>query len=112
VFAPDAGRRSWDDAIRSLVLSCQSSLDLGAISAFVDQLVEAHANDLLRYKGILAIAGEDRRLVFQGVHRIAGFDYGRQWVAGEQRESRIVLIGRNLPEEALRKAFDAARNAC
>ncbi len=112
VFAPDAGRRSWDDAIRSLVLSCQSSLDLGAISAFVDQLVEAHANDLLRYKGILAIAGEDRRLVFQGVHRIAGFDYGRQWIAGEQRESRIVLIGRNLPEEALRIAFDAARNAC
>jgi G3E family GTPase len=100
---------SWDDAIRSLVLRQPGALDLAAISAFVDRLIEEHANDLLRYKGILAIAGEERRLIFQGVHRIAGFDYGRPWADDELRESRIVLIGRDLAEDALRADFSATR---
>lgn len=107
LFAANTGR-SWDDAIRSLVLRQPGTLDLAAISAFVDRLIEEHANDLLRYKGILAIAGEERRLIFQGVHRIAGFDYGRPWADDELRESRIVLIGRDLPEDALRAAFGAS----
>lgn len=105
-----APKRSWDDSIGSLVLECEGSLDLDAISAFVDRLIEGHANDLLRYKGILAIAGEERRLIFQGVHRIAGFDYGRPWAAGEPRVSRIVLIGRQLPTEELIRDFEATRH--
>lgn len=103
-------QRSWDDTISSIVLECEASLDLNAISAFVDKLVEKHANDLLRYKGILAIAGEERRLIFQGVHRIAGFDYGRPWAEDEKRESRIVLIGRRLPTEELIREFHATRS--
>lgn len=100
-------RRSWDDAISSLLLEHNGAVDIDAISAFVEQLIENHANDLLRYKGILAIAGEARRLIFQGVHRIAGFDYGRDWDGHEVPSSRIVLIGRALPESALRTGFRA-----
>lgn len=99
----------WDDSIESILLESPTPLDLNAISAFVDQLVEAHANDLLRYKGILAIANEPRRLIFQGVHRIAGFDYGRDWDSSETPESRIVLIGRRLPREQIEAQF---RQAC
>jgi G3E family GTPase len=97
--------RSWDDAIESMLLERPGSVDIEAISRFVDQLIAQHANDLLRYKGILSIQGEPRRLVFQGVHRIAGFDYGRPWEANESRESRIVLIGRDLPREQLQADF-------
>ncbi|MCL2657469.1 MAG: GTP-binding protein [Betaproteobacteria bacterium] len=99
--------RSWDDAIGSLVLSVEGALDLDAVSGFVDALIEGSANDLLRYKGILFIAGEPRRLIFQGVHRIAGFDYGRVWEPGEKQTSRIVLIGRGLKAPALQAAFEA-----
>ena len=60
---------------------------------------------LLRYKGILAIPREDRKLIFQGVQRVAGFDYGEGWAPGEARVSRIVLIGRNLPAVRLREDF-------
>lgn len=101
-------RRSWDDSISSLVLESEVPLDLAAISAFVENLIETHHLDLLRYKGILAIADESRKLIFQGVHRIAGYDYGREWDAGETPISRIVLIGRQLPADALREAFYAA----
>jgi G3E family GTPase len=33
----------------------------------MNELLEEHGKQLLRYKGVLNIAGEDRRLVFQGV---------------------------------------------
>lgn len=104
-FGQKRPRQSWDDAIASLLLEAPDPLDLDAVSAFVDQLIAGHANDLLRYKGILSIENEPRRLIFQGVHRIAGFDYGRPWGIDEPRHSRIVLIGRDLPEATLRSAF-------
>ncbi|MBS1154918.1 MAG: GTP-binding protein [Proteobacteria bacterium] len=103
-------RRSWDDAISSLVLESDVPLDLAAISVFVDNLIETHHLDLLRYKGILAIADESRKLIFQGVHRIAGYDYGREWGMDETPVSRIVLIGRQLPAESLREGFMAAQS--
>jgi len=106
--------RSWRAAtkkisdVSSLVLETEKPLDLDAVSGFVDWLIATYANDLLRYKGILSIFNEPRRLIFQGVHRIAGFDYGREWNASEARRSRIVLIGRQLPEALLRERFAAA----
>lgn len=96
-----------DAAIGSVVLEADGALDLDAVSGFVESLIETHANDLLRYKGILSIAGEARRLIFQGVHRIAGFDYGREWAQDESRDNRIVLIGRDLPFAALQDRFAA-----
>ncbi|MGC3962972.1 MAG: GTP-binding protein [Rhodocyclaceae bacterium] len=101
------GERSWDDAIASVVLESDVPLPLDGISLFVDELLADHANDLLRYKGILSIADESRRLIFQGVHQVAGYDYGRPWEANETRTSRMVLIGRDLPVERLRARFAA-----
>ena len=40
-----------------------------------------------------------QRFVFQGVHMILDGDHQRPWKADEKRDSRIVFIGRNLPEE-------------
>jgi G3E family GTPase len=102
-----AQHTSWDDAVGSLVLESESPLDLDRVGAFVGALIAEHSADLLRYKGILSIVGEARRLIFQGVHKVAGFDYGRPWEEGERRTSRIVLIGRHLPADVLRASFDA-----
>lgn len=106
-FGQKTPTRSWDDRIHSLLLEADGELDLDAVSAFMDGLVDTHANDLLRYKGLLAIRGEERRLVFQGVHRMTSFDYGTPWASDEARRSCIVLIGRDLPEAALREGFAA-----
>jgi G3E family GTPase len=43
--------------------------------------------------------------VFQGVHMILDGDHQRPWKEGEKRESRIVFIGRQLPEEKIREGF-------
>lgn len=71
-------------------------------------MIDEFGDELLRYKGILAIPDEDRRLIFQGVQRVAGFDYGEVGAPDEKRVSRIVLIGKQLPVARLREAFLSA----
>ncbi|GLT21271.1 GTP-binding protein [Zoogloea oryzae] len=97
-----------DDDIASMVLHHAGAVDVGLMGSFVEDLLLKHGNDMLRYKGVLAVRGEDRRLVFQGVHRITGFDYGRDWAADEARETTIVVIGRRLDEAAITAAFRLA----
>ena len=98
----------WDDDVSSLVLRHAGSVDLERIGTFVDDLLATHGNDMLRYKGILAIDGKPERLIFQGVHRITGFDYGRPWAEQEVQESLIVVIGRRLDVVTITSAFEAA----
>ena len=103
-FRPlSAQPRSWHDAISAQLFE-GAELDLKRIGAFMEQCVEQHGNDMLRYKGVLAIAGEPRRLIVQGVHRVVGFNYGSPW-GDESPRSRLVIIGRYLPIEALREGF-------
>lgn len=93
------------DRISSLVLRTDKPLDIDRLSAFMNDLLEEHGKQLLRYKGVLNIAGESRRLVFQGVLKLYGFDWDTEWSEGETRESVIVFIADELPEEKIRAGF-------
>lgn len=95
------------DRIGTLVLSSDQPLDMARLSAFMEGLLERHGNALLRYKGVLDVAGEERRLVFQGVLRLYGFDWDEPWGEGEARQSVLVFIGDNLPEDEIRAGFAA-----
>ena len=93
------------DRISSLVLRSDKPLDLDKLSEFMNELLEEHGPQLLRYKGVLSIAGEPRRMVFQGVLKLYGFDWDTEWAEDEQRESVIVFIADELPEEKIRAGF-------
>lgn len=93
------------DRISSLVLRTDKPLDIDSLSTFMNQLLEDHGKQLLRYKGVLNIAGEDRRLVFQGVLKLYGFDWDTEWRADEARESVMVFIADDLPEAKIREGF-------
>jgi len=93
------------DRISSLVLRTDKPLDIDSLSTFMNELLEDHGKQLLRYKGVLNIAGEDRRLVFQGVLKLYGFDWDTEWAEGEARESVMVFIADDLPEAKIREGF-------
>jgi G3E family GTPase len=101
--AAPAGRSI--DRISSLVLRSEQPLDIDKLSTFMNELLEDHGKQLLRYKGVLNIAGEDRKLVFQGVLKLYGFDFDVEWAEGEKRESVIVFIADELPEDKIRAGF-------
>ncbi|GFM58123.1 GTP-binding protein [Pseudomonas cichorii] len=93
------------DRISSLVLRSDKPLDIDKLSEFMNELLEDHGKQLLRYKGVLNIAGEPRRMVFQGVLKLYGFDWDTEWAEDEKRESVIVFIADELPEEKIRAGF-------
>ena len=70
-------------------------------------MLQAQGPDILRAKGILDVAGEDRRLVFQAVHMILEGDFQGPWKNDADRYSRLVFIGRNLDEAKLREGFES-----
>jgi G3E family GTPase len=100
-FLEEVGHRH-DDEISSLAWREDRPLDLEKLEAFLDGLIRFYGQDLLRYKGVLNIAGEKTRLVFQGVHMMMGGSPGKPWRPQEKRSSVLVFIGRNLPHELLR----------
>lgn len=99
------------DRISSLVLRTDQPLDIDRLSEFMNELLEDHGKQLLRYKGVLNIAGEDRRMVFQGVLKLYGFDWDTEWEEGEARESVIVFIADELPEDKIREGFQRVYQA-
>jgi len=90
-----------------MVLRTETALDIDRLSGFMNELLETHGKQLLRYKGVLNIAGEDRKLVFQGVLKLYGFDWDAEWAEGEARESVMVFIADDLPEATIRAGFEA-----
>jgi len=94
------------DRISSLVLRTEQALDLDRLSEFMNELLEDHGQQLLRYKGVLNVVDEPRRMVFQGVLKLYGFDWDSEWAEGEARESVMVFIADDLPEAKIRQGFE------
>ena len=95
------------DDICGISLSLERPIDGQAFTRWLDKLLAEQGPDILRAKGIIDVAGEDRRLVFQAVHMILEGDLQREWGPNERRWSRAVFIGRNLDEAALKAGFEA-----
>ena len=77
------------------------------MTRWLNELLADQGPDILRAKGIVNVAGEPRRLVFQAVHMMLEGDLQQPWRADETRESRMVFIGRNLDEAKLRAGVEA-----
>ena len=95
------------DDIKGVSLRLERPLSGDKVTQWLNQLLQDQGPDILRAKGILDVKGEPRRLVFQAVHMIMEGDFQREWKPDEARSSRMVFIGRNLDEEALRRGFEA-----
>ncbi len=74
---------------------------------WISDLTQREGPSILRCKGIVAFPKEPRRFVFQGVHMILDGDLSREWRSDEKRESRVVFIGRDLDQKAIREGFMA-----
>jgi len=96
-----------DEDMQSVALKTDKPLNPDKFFPWVQELVATEGPNILRSKGILAFKDDPQRFVFQGVHMILDGDHQRDWKPGEARESRIVFIGRNLPEAAIRQGFES-----
>ncbi len=96
-----------DEDMQSVSIKTDKPLNPDKFFPWVQDLVATEGKDILRCKGILNFKDDPERFVFQGVHMILDGDHQRKWRDDETRDSRIVFIGRHLPEEKIRKGFEA-----
>src|ERR1700732_3836236 len=87
-----------DEEMQSLALKSDKPLNPDKFLPWMQELVAKEGPNILRCKGILAFKDDPDRFVLQGVHMMLDGNHQRPWKNGEARESRLVFIGRNLPE--------------
>jgi G3E family GTPase len=102
------GHHHHDDDVKSFVWKDARPLQMEKIETFLSLMVQNYGEDLLRYKGVLNIQGDPRRMIFQGVHMLMGGTPGKPWGPGEARESVMVFIGRRIP----RRLFEEGLAYC
>jgi G3E family GTPase len=98
-----------DESVYSIALVEQGELDGEKLNNWMGELLRTKGQDIFRMKGILNIAGEDSRFVFQGVHMLFEGKPDRLWKPGETRKNELVFIGRNLDEAQLKQEFLACK---
>jgi len=92
--------------MQSVSLKTDKPLNPDKFFPWIQDLVAKDGPNILRCKGILSFKDDPERFVFQGVHMILDGDHQRPWRADEKRDSRVVFIGRNLPEDRIRQGFE------
>lgn len=96
-----------DETVGSVALTESGEIDGERLNGWLGNLLQTKGPDIFRMKGILNIAGEDQRFVFQGVHMLFDGRADRPWKASETRKNELVFIGRNLDEAQLKQEFQA-----
>ena len=94
-----------DDDVTSFVFTQTEPLNLERFEDFLGSMVQVYGTQMMRYKGVLNVQGQNQRIVFQGVHMLMGAELGNKWKKGEVRHSKMVFIGKNLPQELLEKGL-------
>lgn len=94
-----------DETVKSFAIVESGALDGQKLDNWLGKLLQTRGVDIFRIKGILNIAGEDQRFIFQGVHMLFDGKLDRLWKKEENRKNELVFIGRNLDEAQLREDF-------
>src|SRR5699024_12611380 len=87
-----------NDYILEFELPSTKPFDPEPVEDFLGGITQVLGPDLLRYKGVLYLKGINRRMLFQGVHIMMGAEPGKPWLANEKPETKMVFIGRKLPQ--------------
>lgn len=94
------------DDIAAFVFKSDRPFDPERLDQFLNSLVNVFGPRMLRYKGVLLMEGAERKVVFQGVHQIMGSDLGAKWAEHEERGSKMVFIGKNLPKDVFIRGLE------
>ena len=95
-----------DDDVKSFVYKSKRQFDPAKLEDFLGAIVNIYGPKMLRYKGVLNMKGTEKKVIFQGVHQLMGSDLGPDWAEGEERISKMVFIGIDLPKDILIQGLD------
>ncbi len=97
-----------DDHIRAFCVTLDTPIPWDRFVVWTDLLLAAHGARLLRLKGILNVAGEERPVVVHGVQHVFHPPAALPGWPSADRRSRIVFITRDLGREAVEATLRAS----
>ena len=100
-----------DARIHAFALDLPDAVDWTVFGVWLTLLLQAHGDDILRIKGILAVAGSEQPVVVHGVqHLVHAPTHLARWPAGK-RTSRLVFIVRDLRQTDIERSFTVFQRA-
>ncbi|MEG4027668.1 MULTISPECIES: GTP-binding protein [unclassified Microcoleus] len=94
-----------DESVTSVAIVESGAIDRNKFSDWMEELLRTQGPNIFRTKGILNVARDNQRFVFQGVHMVFDGRPDRPWKATETPKNELVFIGRDLNENQLREDF-------
>lgn len=88
-----------NDDIVTLVREEDQTANIKDLVKELTALVKAH--EIYRIKGFVNIPGKPMRMVLQGVGARFDYYFDRKWKEGEDRKTKLVIIGKELDEKAV-----------
>jgi G3E family GTPase len=101
--APVAARH--DDRIRSVSATIDQPIHPGLFNIWIDTLIQLRGPDILRFKALIWLEGEDEPYAIHGVQHVFDPPVKLARAPGGDRKSRIVIIGRDLAEGVLEETL-------
>ena len=91
--------------VRAFAIIVDEPLDWTAFGIWLTMLLNRHGERILRVKGILALAGEERPVAVHGVqHLVHAPTHLSHWPSDDHR-SRLVFIVEGIEPELIRRSF-------
>lgn len=88
-----------NDDIVTVVREEEQTANIKDLVKVLTALVKAH--EIYRIKGFVNIPGKPMRMVLQGVGTRFDYYFDRKWKEGEDRKTKLVIIGKELDEKAV-----------
>jgi cobalamin biosynthesis protein CobW len=106
----EAGGEHDHDDFESFVVASKSIRNVSELTTKFAEIIAKH--DILRLKGFVDCEGKPMRLVVQAVGSRIDSYFDRAWAPGEERATRLVVIGQTgIDRKAISTAIDAAAKA-
>merc|ERR1719327_700693 len=90
-FLNTEGEHEHDPTVSSTSTKFDGFLNVKKLNMWISEIIKTMGANLFRYKGVLSVAGMDKKFVFQGVGMLfSGGFINAEWGASETRECRFV----------------------
>ncbi|WP_188467637.1 GTP-binding protein [Marivirga lumbricoides] len=92
--------------ITTFTLTFDKPLDLNELQLDLNRIVQLYRHQVYRVKGFIAIPGYPNRVILQSVRNTFIATDGTPWEDADNREGKLVFIGRGLKKAGFEKMFN------
>ena len=98
---------SGKHVISSYSFRLPGAFDLEKFSYWMEYFLYINQSIVFRIKGILNFEGSPHKMILQSVRGSYLLEDGDYWTGGEERENRMVFIGKDLPSREIKEALES-----